>query len=218
MISTLFGAICVTARMSLLAYYMIYVVGSAKMISAVFGVMTAAQFVGTLLIPFATKKFGKRNYMLILSALMIAGFIGIFFWGTKSMAVLMVLSFLCGLCNSSGSLSYGMVSDCIEYGAWKLGARQEGLAASFLSLAVKLSTAICGVAGVQCLALVGFVPNAQQTPATCTGISFVVNIIPAICGVISVLPLFGYKLTEKYVGEIRAELDEREKKALQDQK
>lgn len=208
-ISTLFGAICVTARMSLLTYYIIYVIGNPMVISVVFTTMTIAQFIGTLMIPFATKKFGKKNYMLILSGLMIAGFIGIFFFGATSMPLLMVLSFMCGLCNSSGALSYGMVSDCIEYGAWKLGMRQEGLAASFLSLAVKISTAFCGVAGVQALALVGYVPNAAQTPSAITGINFVVNIIPAICGVISVLPLFGYKLTEKRVAEIRAELEKR---------
>ena len=209
-ISTLFGAICVTARMSLLTYYIIYVIGNPMVISVVFSTMTAAQFIGTLLIPFATKTFGKKNYMLILSGLMIFGFVGIYFWGASSMPLLMVLSFLCGLCNSSGALSYGMVSDCIEYGDWKLGMRQEGLAASFLSLAVKISTAFCGVAGVQALALVGYVPNAAQTPGALNGINFVVNIIPAICGVLSVLPLFGYKLTEKRVAEIRAELDARE--------
>lgn len=208
-ISTLFGAICVTARMSLLTYYIIYVIGNPMVISVVFTTMTIAQFIGTLMIPFATKKFGKKNYMLILSGLMIAGFIGIFFFGATSMPLLMVLSFMCGLCNSSGALSYGMVSDCIEYGAWKLGMRQEGLAASFLSLAVKISTAFCGVAGVQALALVGYVPNAAQTPSAITGINFVVNIIPAICGVFSVLPLLGYKLTEKRVAEIRAELEKR---------
>lgn len=208
-ISTLFGAICVTARMSLLTYYIIYVVGDFMVISLVFTTMTIAQLIGTFLIPVATKAFGKKNYMLILSALMIAGFVGIFFFGAASTPLLLVLSFMCGLCNSSGALSYGMVSDCIEYGAWKLGMRQEGLAASFLTLAVKCSTAICGVAGVQCLALVGYVPNAEQTASAITGINFVVNIIPAICGVISVLPLFGYKLTEKRVAEIRADLEKR---------
>lgn len=208
-ISTLFGAICVTARMSLLTYYIIYVVGNYMAISLVFTTMTVAQLIGTFLIPVATKTFGKKNYMLILSGLMITGFVGIFFFGASSLPLLMVLSFMCGLCNSSGSLSYGMVSDCIEYGAWKLGMRQEGLAASFLTLAVKCSTAICGVAGVQCLALVGYVPNAEQTASAITGINFVVNIIPAICGVLSVLPLFGYKLTEKRVAEIRAELEKR---------
>lgn len=209
-ISTLFGAICVTARMSLLTYYIIYVIGNPMIVSVVFTTMTVAQFVGTLLIPFATRTFGKRNYMLILSFLMIAGFLGIFFWGSASIPFLMVMSFLCGLCNSSGALSYGMVSDCIEYGAWKLNMRQEGLAASFLTLAVKASTAICGVAGVQALALVGFVPNAVQTDSTLLGINFVVNIIPAICGILSILPLFGYNLTEKRVAEIRADLDARE--------
>lgn len=208
-ISTLFGAICVTARMSLLTYYIIYVVGDYMVISLVFTTMTIAQLIGTFLIPVATKLFGKKNYMLILSFLMIAGFVGIFFFGAASTPLLLILSFMCGLCNSSGALSYGMVSDCIEYGAWKLGMRQEGLAASFLTLAVKCSTAICGVAGVQCLALVGYVPNVEQTASAITGINFVVNIIPAICGIISVLPLFGYKLTEKRVAEIRAELEER---------
>lgn len=209
-ISTLFGAICVTARMSLLTYYIIYVIGNPLIVSVVFTTMTAAQFVGTMLIPVATRLFGKRNYMLLLSFLMIAGFLGTFFWGATSVPLLMAMSFLCGLCNSSGALSYGMVSDCIEYGAWKLNKRQEGLAASFLSLAVKASTAICGVAGVQALNLVGFVPNQVQTEGTLLGINFVVNIIPAICGVLSILPLFGYILTEKKVKEIRTELDARE--------
>ena len=178
-------------------------------ISVVFTTMTIAQLVGTMLIPFATKKFGKRNYMIILSVVMILGFVGTYFWGAKSLPLLMVMSFMCGLCNSSGALSYGMVSDCIEYGAWKLGMRQEGLAASFLTLAVKCSTAICGVAGVQCLALVGYVANQAQTPETMQGINFVVNIIPAICGVLSVLPFIGYNLTEKRVSEIRADLEAR---------
>lgn len=212
-IMTLFGTICVTARMSLLAYYVIYVVGSYTAVSLVFTVMTFAQLVGTALIPFATKKIGKKNYMVFLTIVMIASFLCIFFFVGDNVPLLLVFSFLCGLCNSSGALSYGMVSDCIEYGDWKLGARQEGLAASFLSLAVKTATAICGVAGVQMLAAVGYVANAQQTQSAQTGISFVVNIIPAICGIISLFPLLRYKLTEKKVAEIREELEAREAEA-----
>ncbi len=210
-ICTLLGTICVTARMSLLTYYIIYVVGDFTMISLVFTSMTLAQLVGTLCVPYGTKKIGKRNCMIGLTVAMIAGFIGIFFLGTAGTPVLLALSFLCGLCNASSTLCYGMVSDCIEYGDWKLGMRQEGLAASFLTLAVKIATAFCGVVGVQALAMVGYVPNAEQTLAAQTGINFVVNIIPAICGVISLIPLLGYNLTEKRIAEIRAELEEREK-------
>lgn len=213
-IMTFFGAICVTARMSLLAYYVIYVVGSYTAVGLVFSVMTAAQFVGTMLIPVATKIFGKKKYMLILTFIMIGAFLGIYFFVGSNIPLLLVFSFLCGLCNSSGSLSYGFVSDSIEYGAWKLGTRQEGLAASFLSLSVKAATAFCGVAGVQMLALVGYVANAEQSASTMQGINFVVNIIPAICGTISLIPLFMYKLTEDRVAEIRGELDEREKEGM----
>lgn len=208
-ISTLFGAICVTARMSLLTYYIIYVVGDYAMIPLVFTTMTIAQLIGTMFIPVGTRIWGKRNYMVILTILMIIGFIGIFFFGHMSAPLLLGLSFLCGLCNSAGALSYGMVSDTIEYGAWKLGTRQEGLAASFLSLAVKVATAICGVLGVLALAAVGYVPNAEQSESAQRGISFVVNIIPAICGVGSLLPLLFYELTEKRVSEIQEEMEER---------
>ena len=206
-IMTFFGAICVTARMSLLAYYVIYVVGSYTAVSLVFTVMTVAQLIGTALIPFMTKRMGKKNYMLLLTIIMIGAFIGIYLFVGDNIPLLLVFSFLCGLCNSSGALSYGFVSDSIEYGAWKVGTRQEGLAASFLSLAVKASTALCGVMGVQMLSAVGYVANAQQTSSTTNGINFVVNIIPAICGVISLIPLFFYKLTEDRVAAIRADLD-----------
>ena len=206
-IMTFFGAICVTARMSLLAYYVIYVVGSYTAVSLVFTVMTVAQLIGTALIPFMTKRMGKKNYMLLLTVIMIGAFICIYLFVGDNIPLLLVFSFLCGLCNSSGALSYGFVSDSIEYGAWKVGTRQEGLAASFLSLAVKASTALCGVLGVQMLSAVGYVANGQQTASTTNGINFVVNIIPAICGIISLAPLFFYKLTEDRVAAIRADLD-----------
>lgn len=207
-IMTLFGTICVTARMSLLSYYVIYVVGSYTAISIVFTTMTVAQLVGTLLIPFMTQKMGKKRYMILLTVIMIVSFICIFLFVGDSIPLLLVFSFLCGLANSSGSLSYGFVSDSIEYGAWKLNKRQEGLAASFLSLAVKAATAICGVVGVQLLAAVGYVAGAQQTASAMTGINFVVNIIPAICGIITLIPLAFYHLTEDKVAAVRKDLEE----------
>lgn len=207
-IQTLFGTICVTARMSLLSYYVIYVVGSYTAISVVFTSMTVAQLVGTLLIPPMTKRMGKKRYMILLTIVMIVSFVCIFLFVGNNIPLLLVFSFLCGLANSSSSVSYGFVSDSIEYGAWKLNKRQEGLAASFLSLAVKAATAICGVAGVQLLAAVGYVAGAQQTAAAMTGINFVVNIIPAICGIITLIPLAFYHLTEDKVAAIRKDLEE----------
>ena len=76
-----------------------------------------------------------------------------------------------------------------------------------LSFGVKLATALCGSVGVLLLAAVGYVPNADQTEATRQGINAVVNLLPFVIGVVSLIPMLFYKLDAKRVSEIRADLD-----------
>ncbi len=206
------GAIAVAGRMGLLAYYIIYVVGSYQAIAAIFTAITVAQLIGTLTIPLGTNYFGKKGYMIILNMISVISFIVLYLFPTNNMYYLLVVFFISGLPNCSGTICYGMVCDSIEYGDWKNGVREEGLATSYLSLSVKFATAICGSIGVLLLSASGYVANVQQTAAAKQGINFVVNIIPAICIVLSILPLIFYKLNDKRVSEIRAELDSREAK------
>lgn len=206
-LTTIGGTICVSGRMGILTYYVIYVVGSYTAIAYIFTVMTVAQLVGNFLVPWGTKTFGKKNYLIILQVIMVVGFILLFINPTSNMIYLMGVSFMCGLCNSSSSICYGMVADSLEYGDWKLGKRQEGMAASMLSFGVKIATAICGSGGVMLLAAVGYVAGAEQTAATQMGINAVVNLVPAAIGIIALIPLFFYKLTPQRVSEIRADLD-----------
>ncbi len=209
-INTFLGAFSIIARMSLLAYYIIYVIGDYTIIATVYTTITVAQLVGTVLVPFGCKFFGKRNYMIILNVIMAVSFIAIYFLGDTSNTMLLGLSFICGFTGSAGTITNGMVPDCIDYGAWKLGTHQAGLAASFLSLSVKLATALIGVIGVWALAAVGYVPNAEQTDSAKNGINMVVNILPAITVAISIIPICFYKLDAKRVAEIRQELEARE--------
>lgn len=206
-LSTVLGAICVSGRMGLLTYYLIYVVGDYTIIATVFTTMTFAQLVGNLTIPWATRAFTKKGYLIILNVLMCIGFFLMYVNPAGSKTYLLVVSFMCGLCNAAAAICPGMVSDSIEYGDWKLGRRQEGIAASILSFGVKLATAVVGSVGVLLLAAVGYVPNAEQTEAAKAGINAVVNLIPLVIAAISIVPLFFYKLSPKRVAEIRADLD-----------
>lgn len=206
-LTTVLGAICVSGRMGLLTYYVIYCVGDFTVIATVFTAMTVAQLVGTLIIPIGVKFFGKKNYMIILQVVMCAGFLLLFINPHCNQIYLLAISFLCGICNSASAICPGMVSDAIEYGDWKLGRRQEGVAASMLSFGVKIATAISGSAGVLLLDVAGYVPKAEQTAQAQSGINFVVNMVPFILGLISLIPLFFYKLNDKKVAEIRADLD-----------
>ncbi len=204
---TVLGTICVSGRMGLLTYYIIYVVGDFMHIATFYTVMTIAQLIGNFLLPWGTNKFGKKGYLIILQMIMNIGFLAMFALPNAGIPVLLGISFVCGLCNSSASVCAGLVGDAIEYGDWKLGNRQEGLAASMLSFGVKIATAICGSAGVLLLSLAGYVPNAEQTEAAKQGINIVVNLVPFVIGVLSVVPLIWYKLTPQKVSEIRTDLD-----------
>lgn len=206
---TLLGTIAVTGRMGMLSYYVIYVVGSYTMIAPLYTSMTIGQLLGNFLVPWGTKKFGKKNYLIMVQGLMLVGFVVMFLFPLNNTVYLLGISFIIGMTNSASSICFGLVSDSIEYGDWKLGIRQEGLASSYLGLSVKLATAVCGAAGVLLLSAFGYVPNAEQTEAAKQGINIVVNIIPAVCGFISLIPLFFYKLSNTKVAQIRAELDER---------
>lgn len=206
-LNTVLGTICVTGRMGLLSFYVIYVAGGYTVVATVYTTMTIAQLIGNFFVPWGTKTFTKKGYLFVLNVFMCSGFFLMYINPTSNLPYLLGVSFLCGLCNSASSICFGMVSDSIEYGDWKLGRRQEGIAASMLSFGVKISTAICGSAGVLLLSAAGYVAGAEQTEAAKTGINVVVNLLPLIIAVISMIPLFFYKLTPLKVAEIRADLD-----------
>lgn len=203
------GAVAIMGRMAMLSYYVIYVVGSYTMIAPIYTTMTVFQLVGSFLLPWATKTFGKRNWLLMLNAVQIIAFVVMFLIPANNTLFLLGISAIIGLTNSASNVCTGMLSDCIEYGDWKYGVREEGLTYSFMSLGVKLATAVSGSVCVLLLAATGYVAGAEQTKQALTGINAVVNIIPAVCIFLSAVPLFFYKLDKKTMDKIRVELDER---------
>lgn len=203
------GAIAIMCRMSMLTYYVIYVVGSPIMIAPIFTTMTITELIGCTILAWGTKKFGKRNWLLFLNVIMVAGFVIMFAVPANNNVFLIGISAVIGFGNSAANVSTGMLSDCIEYGDWKYGIRQEGLTYSYMSFGVKLATAVGGSVTVLLLGATGFVPNAEQTEAARMGINAIVNLFPAVVIIISMIPLFWYKLDKKMMDKIRVELDER---------
>ena len=109
-LATVLGTICVSGRMGLLTYYIIYVVGDFRVIATVFTSMTIAQLIGTLTVPWGTKTFTKKGYLIILNVIMCIGFFLLFINPHCNQTYLLVVSFICGLTNSASSICPGMVS------------------------------------------------------------------------------------------------------------
>ena len=204
------GAIAIMARMSMLTYYVIYVVGNPVMIAPMFTTMTVTELIGCVVMPWGTAKMGKRNWLLALNVIMIAGFLIMFAFPNGGTTFLLAICAVIGFGNSSANVCTGMLSDCIEYGDLKYGIREEGITYSYMSFGVKLATAVGGSVTVLALGAIGYVPNAEQTEAVKQGINVIVNLAPAICIVLSALPLLWYDINgKKKMDEIYAALEAR---------
>lgn len=206
---TFVGCLSTIGRYGLLSYYIIYVVGSYELISPVFSIMSFAQMIGNIPLPFLTGKFGKKRVFIVMSILNAATLTGLFFVPAGNSTMVIALSAVIGFFSAATSISYAFVCDCVEYGDWKYGIRDEGLAFSLMSFGVKLASAITGAVGVPLLMAVGYVANQAQTAGTTTAINVIVNIVPAAIILLSLIPFVKYKLDQKTMDQISSELETR---------
>jgi len=216
-LSTFLACVGIIGRYAVLSYYVIYVVGSYTLISPVFSIMSFAQMLGNVPLPYLTKKFGKIKVYVVANFLSAAFLILLFFLSkAPNNAVVIALSAVIGFLGASGSISYSFTCDAVEYGDWKYGIRDDGLAFSIMSFGVKLSQALTGAIAAPLLIAMGYVANQAQAPSTVNGINALVNIAPAAMLVIAMIPiLLKYRLDEKTMAKITAELTERRAAAEQ---
>ena len=207
--STFAGAIGCMARMSMLAYYVLYVVGDPRMIAPIFTTMTVCQLLGNLALSWGTRKFTKKGFMLITTFTQVAALVMLFLVPAGNTTFLLAISAIIGLTMANENIAPGMMCDSIEYGDWKYGVREVGLTFSLVSFSVKLATAVTGIVTVSLLAAIGYVPNQEQTLAVKTGINALVNLFPAVLIAISGISVLFYDLTPKKMEQIYADLDAR---------
>lgn len=205
--STFFGAASTMLRMMMLVYYVIYVVGSYTLVAPIMTTLTIAQLIGSALLPWGTKTFGKKGYMIGLNVIQILSLVGLFFF--KDIVVVFILNAIIGFTNSSANITFGMMSDSIEYGDWKYGVRNIGLSVSMITVAVSIATAVTGSIGALLLQATGYVANQAQSVATQTGINAIVNLVPAAVTLISTILLLFYKFDQKTVDQIAIDLKKR---------
>lgn len=212
LVSVFAGAMGAMARMSMLAFYVLYVVGNPMMVAPIFTTMTVFQLIGNTSLPWGTKHFTKKGYMLITTFVQVAALVLMYLVPANNSAFLLGVSAVIGFTMSNGNIPTGMMCDCIEYGDWKYGVREEGLTFSLIGFVVKLATAVTGSVTVILLAKVGYVPNQEQTEAVKQGINALVNLMPAaVIALSGILTLF-YKLSPAKMDQIYKELDERKAK------
>lgn len=152
----------------------------------------------------------KRNLLVLVNVLGIILAIPLFFIGADQYWLLVALNCLMQFVAGPGpALVFAMYADCADYGEYKSGRRTTGLIYSAGGFAGKFGLAIgAGLSGF-ILAGFGFVANVEQTETSMFGIRIMYIVYPAILLLLGTAALYFYRLTDKQMVEIEAELASR---------
>ncbi|NLL56073.1 MAG: MFS transporter [Clostridiales bacterium] len=175
--------------------------------------------IASLLVPWCTKKWGKRNTFVwshIFGAVVM--FI-MYFVGWRSSAGLIINLaglVLLGIPQGFGNIiSYAMIADSVDYLEWKEGERAEGICFAMQTFINKIGMAIG--ATISCFGLGWAGINAVDANTFTLGgnerglnIIFIVSVlIPAISMLLAAVPLFFYDFDEKKQALAVAEIAKR---------
>ena len=111
--------------------------------------------------------------------------------------------FFCGF----NTAIYAIVPDCVEYGEWKTGVRNDGFQYAFVSLGNKLGMAIGTSALAGVLSTLSFAPNQVQNAAVQNAMHYAFSLLPGVLWLITAIVLFFYRISKRSYNQIMSELN-----------
>lgn len=99
---------------------------------------------------------------------------------------------------------YAIIPDCVEYGEWRTGIRNDGFQYAFISLGNKIGMALGTALLVLSLGWAGYEANTTQNEAVVAIMRHSFSTIPGILWVVTALALFFYKLDKRSYNRILA--------------
>ena len=207
----LFGFI-LYGRNADLIYYFKYVEGNEDLFSFFSGVIVVPSIIGAALFPLIFKWTGNKGWAAsVFSVLMGISMVALYFFSPNESPVLFYIFAVLAQFFFSGfnTAIYAIIPDCVEYGEWKTGIRNDGFQYSFISLANKIGMAL----GTSLLALVmgwaGYEANVEQSETVKEVIHHAFSTVPGILWIITAGIMLFYRLGRKEYNKIIEELESR---------
>ena len=207
----LFGFI-LYGRNADLIYYFKYVEGNEDLFSFFSGVIVVPSIIGAAHFPLIFKWTGNKGWAAsVFSVLMGISMVALYFFSPNESPVLFYIFAALAQFFFSGfnTAIYAIIPDCVEYGEWKTGIRNDGFQYSFISLANKIGMAL----GTSLLALVmgwaGYEANVEQSETVKEVIHHAFSTVPGILWIITAGIMLFYRLGRKEYNKIIEELENR---------
>ena len=171
-----------------------------------------SSLIGALIVSWFAKKIGKKNafYVLFIMAIFSTGIL--YFLTAEQLGLIFFFQITGSI--SGGPLSvllWAMYADTADYGEWKNNRRSTGLVFSASTMSQKFGWAFGAFVALTLMSQVGFQPNTDQSADSIHGLKLLFSIIPAAVGVLSMIILIFYPLTDKKVKEMSYDLEIRRK-------
>jgi len=211
----------VATRMSVTAHYFKYYVGDQQL--TIFGktytfgfiALTSAfnaigqwlAILGVIFTNFLVKKIGKKPAFLGLFITAVISTAAYFLFSPEDVVLIFVFQIIGSF--TGGPLSpviWAMYADTADYSEWKTGRRATGLVFSASQMSQQIGWAIGAFAAGMLLSTFGFQANMEQNEDVKNGLKALMSIIPAAAGVLAIIMSLFYKLDEKMMSQVEADL------------
>ena len=205
-------------------YFAKYIMDKESMYSLFTMAIVPGGLIASLLVPWCTKKFGKRNtyiwsHIVGGVAMLIAFIVGIAcdrgaYTSTATTVVLLIALVIAGIPSGFGNIvTYAMIGDTVEYLELKTGERAEGICFAMQTLINKIGMAVGAFVGVLAYYMAGVAANdaSSVTPEGKDTMWFMLVSIAPINSFLTIIPLFFYKFNEKQQQEAKAQIEARKR-------
>ena len=205
-------------------YFAKYVMDKESWYSLFTMAIVPGGLVASLLVPWCTKKFGKRNtyiwsHIIGGVAMLVAFIVGMAvdkgnYTSTATTVVLLIALVIAGIPSGFGNIiTYAMIGDTVEYLELKTGERAEGICFAMQTLINKIGMAVGAFVGVLAYDMAGVeANNVNSVTAEGKDTMWIMLVgIAAISFFLTVIPLFFYKFNEKEQQAAKAEIEARKR-------
>ena len=190
-------------------YYFTYVEGSASYYTIYSMCIIIPSIIGAACFQPVFKKTNNKGRAASIFAILTGiCMLALYLFNAKDSAA--VFYFLSGLTqfffSGFNTAIYAIIPDCVEYGEWKTGLRNDGFQYAFISLGNKIGMALGTALLAGVLSAAGYAANQQQNDTVLMVMKHAFTTIPGVMWLVTGGVLYFYRLNKKRYNEIVRDL------------
>ena len=201
-------------------YFAKYALSNEGIYSIMTILVVPGGLIASVLVPWLTSKFGKRNTYIISHLIGAITMFVMLFVGYKSTVALIVCAIgivILGIPQGINNvMTYAMIGDTVDYLEWKTGERAEGICFAMQTLINKIGMAVAAFVGVIAYAMAGISPQNPAGSITPEGLDklwLMIVLTGALSMLLTIVPMLFYRLSEKKQAEMVKEIESRKQAA-----